>query len=288
MHFSSVRPQQHRDVFLLLFAIRFVHLGSANIMNISLGLFLSLFVFQIMSMSEGYVPEGGLLCVASTDSILDYRQFLILSIGNFLCSAATANSTMDFSTKPIDDSIVDSPPSGSRHLPISCSLSPLQPPRRPTLPLDFDKGPQRKLYVEDQGPAISIEMRSDVPSVLGEDRQYSVPVQQHQRSSSQRKQLKRSQGLYGGKANATMSDEILKPLPKRRVLSVARLLNRLVPETSIQDICRSWNAANEKSLKMQRREFSLQQSGGSCRYSRGPEILKAFEKLKSKSHSWCV
>ena len=126
------------------------------------------------------------------------------------------------------------------------------------MPLDSNKGPQRKLYVEDQGPAISIEMRSDVPSVLGEDRQHSVPVQQHQRSSSQGKQLKQSQGLYGGEANATMSDKILKPLPKRRVLSVARLLNRPVPETSIQDVYRFWNAANKKSLKMQRQEFSLQ------------------------------
>ena len=241
-----------------------------------------------MSISEGYVSEGGLPCAASVDSILDYGQFLILSTGNFLCSAATANSTMDFSTKPIDDSVVDSPPSGSRRLPISCSPSPLQPPRRPTSPFDSDRGPQRKLYVEDQGPAISIEMRSNVPSVLGEDRQHSIPVQQHQRSSSQGKQLKRSQGLYGGEANATMSDAILKPLPKRRVLRVARLLNRPVPETSIQDVCRSWNAADEKSLKMQRREFLLQRSRGSCGCSRGPEILKAFEKLKSKSHSECV
>ena len=125
MHFSSVRPQQHRDVFLLLFAIRFVRLGSANIMNISLGLFLSLFVFQITSVSEGYVSEGRLLCVASADSILDYGKFLVLSTGNFLCSATTADSTMDFSTKPIDDSVVDSPPSGSQRLPISCSPSPL-------------------------------------------------------------------------------------------------------------------------------------------------------------------
>ena len=227
-------------------------------------------------------------CAASADSILDYGQFLILSTGNFLCSAATANSTMDFSTKPIDDSVVDSPPSGSRCLSISCSPLPLQPPRRPTSPLDSDRGPQRKLYVEDQGPTISIEMRSDVPSVLGEDCQHSVPVQQHQRSSSQGKQLKRSHGLYGGEANATMSDEILKPLPKRRVLSVGRLFNRPVPETSIQDVCRSWNAADKKSLKMQTWEFSLQRSGSSYGYSRGPEILKAFEKLKSKSHSRCV
>ena len=103
-------------------------------------------------------------------------NFLFLALENFLCSAATANSTMDFSTKPIDNSVLDSPPSRSRRLPISCSPSPLQPPRRPTLPLDSDRGPQRKLYVEDQGPAISIEMRSDVPSILGEDRQHSVPV----------------------------------------------------------------------------------------------------------------
>ena len=97
-----------------------------------------------MSVSEGYVLKGGLLCAASADSILDYGQFLNLSTGNFLCLAATVNSTMDLSTKPIDDSVVDSPPSGSRRLPISCSPSPLQPPRRPTLPLDSDRGPQKK------------------------------------------------------------------------------------------------------------------------------------------------
>ena len=90
-----------------------MRLGSANIMNISPGLFLSMFVYQIMSILEGYVQEGGLPCAAFADSILDYGQFLILSTGNFLCSAATENSTMDFSTKPIDDSVVDSPPSGS-------------------------------------------------------------------------------------------------------------------------------------------------------------------------------
>ena len=90
-----------------------MRLGSANIMNISPGLFLSLFVYQIMSISEGYVLEGGLPCAAFVDFILDYGQFLILSIRNFLFSAATENSTMDFSTKPIDDSVVDSPPSGS-------------------------------------------------------------------------------------------------------------------------------------------------------------------------------
>ena len=118
-----------------------MHLGSANILNISRGLFLSLFVYQIMSILEGYVSEGEFPCAASVDSILDYGQFLILSTGNFLCSAAMANSTMDFSTKPIDNSVVDSPPSGSRRLPTSCSPSPLQPLRRPTLPLDSNRGP---------------------------------------------------------------------------------------------------------------------------------------------------
>ena len=42
---------------------------------------------------------GGLQCKASAESIMDYGQNIVLSTGNFLCSAPSVNSTMDFSKK---------------------------------------------------------------------------------------------------------------------------------------------------------------------------------------------
>ena len=52
---------------------------------------------------------GGRQCEASAESIMDYRQNIVLSIGNFLCSAPLVNSTMDFSKKRVEDGVVDSP-----------------------------------------------------------------------------------------------------------------------------------------------------------------------------------
>ena len=52
---------------------------------------------------------GGLQCEASTESIMDYGQNIVLSTGNFLCSAPSVNSTMDFSKKQVEDGVVDSP-----------------------------------------------------------------------------------------------------------------------------------------------------------------------------------
>ena len=40
---------------------------------------------------------------------MDYRQNIVLSTGNFLCSAPLVNSTMDFSKKRVEDGVVDSP-----------------------------------------------------------------------------------------------------------------------------------------------------------------------------------
>jgi hypothetical protein len=51
-------------------------------------------------------------CVASVDSVFDCGggDYSLQSKGNILYSAATANSTMDSSTKIMEDGIVDSPP----------------------------------------------------------------------------------------------------------------------------------------------------------------------------------
>ena len=51
-------------------------------------------------------------CVASVDSVLNCksRGFALQSKGNFLYSPAIVNSTMDSSTKMMEDGVVDSPP----------------------------------------------------------------------------------------------------------------------------------------------------------------------------------
>lgn len=110
-------------------------------------------------LSSTLIPQRAILpCVASDDSFLEYGQNAILSTGNFLCSATIANSTMDFSTKPVEDGVVDSPPNRVHRLCKSCSPSPLRS-RDPTTsrmsPSASKRVPQRKLY-EDFGKLISV------------------------------------------------------------------------------------------------------------------------------------
>ena len=50
-----------------------------------------------------------LQCKVFADSIMDYGQNILLSTRNFLCSAPSVNSTIDFSKKRIDNGVVDSP-----------------------------------------------------------------------------------------------------------------------------------------------------------------------------------
>lgn len=65
---------------------------------------------------------------ASADSIMDYGQYAISQsgLGHIMYSAATAQSTMDFSMKPIDDGVVDSPPNGGKRPRPVRSPSPLK------------------------------------------------------------------------------------------------------------------------------------------------------------------
>ena len=105
--------------------------------------------------SGSTTPALALPCQASVDSILDYEQYVILSTGNFLCSAPTVNSTMDFSVKPIEEGVVDSPPNTKLCMLISCSPSPLRSMHRRALsmsPDSINKGTQRKLYGEETIP----------------------------------------------------------------------------------------------------------------------------------------
>ena len=93
--------------------------------------------------------DGRFLCQASEDSVFDYGQYEILSTGNFLCSAPTMVSTMDFSAKHVEDGVVDSPPEKKPRLVVSCAPSPLHSTDVCTLwksPTSSDKGTQWKLY----------------------------------------------------------------------------------------------------------------------------------------------
>ena len=66
------------------------------------------------------------VCTTSVDSVMDIRAYAISqhSKGNLLYSAPTAQSTMDYSSKAVDDGIVDSPPSRGAPLVVNSS-SPL-------------------------------------------------------------------------------------------------------------------------------------------------------------------
>ena len=108
-----------------------------------------------------------LKCHASTDFILDYGQYVILSIGNFLCSAPTGNSTMDFSTLLVNDGVVDSPPEQKRCSQVLCSPSPLRSKgvqNSSMVPTDLNKATQRKLYEDANFP--TVEPKSQLPNGL--------------------------------------------------------------------------------------------------------------------------
>ena len=48
---------------------------------------------------------------------------------------------------------------------------------------------------------------------------------------------------------------------------------------------RAWDAWERRALRKERRELAIDRGSTYTRYSRGPEILKAVEKLRSRSHS---
>jgi hypothetical protein len=68
------------------------------------------------------------------DSVVDLWgvEFFERSKGNNLYSTATANSTIDFATKVIEDSVVDSPPSRGHVPQVVSSPSPLKMKTRGT------------------------------------------------------------------------------------------------------------------------------------------------------------
>ena len=216
-------------------------------------------VCQVEIASGSTAPTLALPCQASADSILDYGQYVILNTGNFLCSAPMVNSTMDFSVKPIEEGVVDSPPNSKLHLPISCSPSPLRSMDRRAssmLPGSSEKGTQRKLYGEE---SIPIKTATKMPKA--NQTALPLPTTAPVVAPTRRRVLSLLQGRY-------------KRPKMRRSFS-------MVASTP------SYDSSENKSLQVQRQQQLLEYGGQIHKggYSHGPEILRAMEKLKSASCS---
>ena len=215
--------------------------------------------FQMEIALGSTTPTVALPCQASADSILDYGQYVILSTGNFLCSARTIKSTMDFSIKPIEEGVVDSPPNSKLRLPISCSPSLLRLMDRRALsmsPGSCKKGTQRKLYGVE---SISIDTTTRMPKA----NQIALPL-------------------------PTTASAVAPT--RRRVLSLLHCrCKRPKKSGSFSTVAStpSYDSSENRSLQVQRQQQLLQYGGLIHKrgYSRGLEILKAMEKLRSASYS---
>ena len=111
------------------------------------------------------VPKNGcgILSAASADSYSDYGQFAISQsgLGHIMYSAMTTRSTIDFSAKPIEDGVVNSPPNREKHSKAMCSPSPLKQQQQSMSPTVFPSTnvfAPRKLYNE----AIAMPIPSEV------------------------------------------------------------------------------------------------------------------------------
>lgn len=74
----------------------------------------------------------------------------------------------------------------------------------------------------------------------------------------------------------TVSKVLVPPLPRCKTHDGLAQLH---------SIRRPWDAWERRSLKKQVRDAVCRTTSNSSGYSRGPEFLKALEKLKSRSHS---
>ena len=115
---------------------------------------------------------GGLQCKASAESIMDYGQNIVLSTGNFLYSAPSMNSTMDFSKKRVEDGVVDSPIEKKGKVAVGNSASSLHAKERKVATMlvsDVVRLMRRKVYedanygtIRTEVPAMSLNERQDV------------------------------------------------------------------------------------------------------------------------------
>ena len=218
--------------------------------------FLYLFrMFQMEIALGSTAPTLTLPCQAFADSIHNYGQYVLLCTGNFLCSAPTVNSTMDFSVKPIEEGVVDSSSKSKLRLPISCSLSPLRSMDRRASSMSPDssnKGTQRKLYGEETIPiATATRMLNAKQTTL------PLPTTTLTVAPTRRQVLSSQQGRYK------------RPKQSGSFSMVASTL--------------SYDSWENRSLQVQRQQQMCEFGGQIYKggYSRGLEILKAMKKLRS-------
>ena len=100
---------------------------------------------------------------------MDYGQYVLLSMGNFLCSAPSLNSTMDFSKKRMEDEVVDSVlERKSKQFPVLDSpskVSATDVQASASLLSTIVRLMQRKVY----GDANYSNAAPEVPATLGKD-----------------------------------------------------------------------------------------------------------------------
>ena len=210
-------------------SVRVLVLQGRTSFTCMVGVLISCVLCQVKIKTTLSTPDGILPCQASEDSILNYGQYEILSTRNFLCSAPTLNSTMDFSGKHVEDGVVDSPLEKKPRLPVSCSPSPLisrETCRLSTSPTASDKGMQRKLY----GDA-NYAILEEIPQMPKE-------------------------------SQANFAELHVVPLPRSRkyVLSTERYLKRkLVGPSRSHSSSSRWNSWEQRSLQAQQREHIHQE-----------------------------
>ena len=103
---------------------------------------------------------------------MDYGQNIVLSTGNFLCSAPSMNSTMDFSKKGVEVGVVDSLIEKKGKVAVENSASSLHAKERKAATMlvsDVVRLMRRKVYedanygtIRTEVPGMSLNERQDV------------------------------------------------------------------------------------------------------------------------------
>ena len=153
-----------------------------------------------------------------------------------------------------------------------------------TLPSTSDRMTQRKLYGEEGCPGIGTNVTLGIPSEICQVRPDIASSLPRLPPLTKGVQTKRSRSSSMYIAEATTPEVPLLSIHRRRYLNVPkRQRSSLSGESRLEGSRCLWDAAEERSLEKQRWDIIRERSAICTEYSRGPEILKAYEKLKSMS-----
>ncbi|KAG0581686.1 hypothetical protein KC19_3G000100 [Ceratodon purpureus] len=225
-------------------------------------------------------------------------------------SAATAQSTMDFSTKAIDDDVVDSPPFGGKRPHSVSSPSPLKSRTPITSPKSSTRNvgaPQRKLYDDSEMVDLPVPKEATLVAATPSPNISESPAAKY--SPRTTSTLLNPSAIPSPRKNSEAicsSGDLQRKSPPPPIRTVApadipRPLHFRTGRPPLSDVLRQTqshdgflarrvcppvrDAWEQRVLKLQRRENSRYRSSSYTGYSRGPEILKAMAELKSRSHS---